>query len=185
MKKSVKYLLIGALILLGILGVIVIVSCIPILLVLFAYFFAESPEKPEIKYGEFDYSLVYEINGETKTINDILVCEYAGILPTLEGKVIEWESYIKGTKKEDKYLISENDKYRLYIYIPTDARYFMDDPVYELYGFDDPGEPWFVYEYVDGTEEYEIFTEEEYAEKFGAKIISWQIDEPIENSYKK
>ena len=153
---------------------------------MFAYFFGENPEKPEIRYGEFDYSLVYEFNGETKTINDTLVCEYDGISYSLEGKSINWNSYIKGTKDENCYLIFEDDEYKLYIYLPIDARYFMNDPVYELYGFEDPGEPWLGYEYVNEGPDtvYQMFSAEDYEEKFGAKIISWEIEEPIENVYK-
>ena len=191
MKKPLKVALIIGGVILGVLAVLIIVAYIPWLIVLFAFFFGETPEKPEIKYGEFDYSLVYEINGETKTINDTLVCEYDGISYNLDGKSIKWNSYIKGakikgSKDQDDYVIFENDEYRIYIYLPTDARYFMDDPAYELYGFEDPGEPWFGYEYLNSGEgtEYPIFSEEEYAEKFGTKIISWEIEGPIENIYK-
>ena len=187
MKKAVKVALIAVGVSLGILALLVISAYIPWLIVLFGYFFSENPEKPEIRYGEFDYSLVYELNGETKTINDTLVCEYDGISRSLEGKSVAWKSYIKGTKDQDNYLIFENDEYRLYIYVPADARYYMDDPVYELYGFDADNSPWFVYEYVnDGPEvEYQMYSVEDYEEKFGAKIVSWEIEDPIENTYKK
>jgi hypothetical protein len=38
----------------------------------------------------------------------------------------------------------------------------------------------------DGAEvEYQMYSVEEYEEKFGAKIVSWEIEEPIENTYKK
>ena len=186
MKKAVKIPLIIAGVLLGLLVILVFIAYIPWLIVLLAYFFGESPEKPEIRYGEFDYSLVYELNGEIKTINDTLVCEYDGISRNLDGKSIDWNSYIKGTKKQDGYLIYENDECRLYIYLPTDARYYMDEPDYEIYGMDFDREPWLSYEYVNfGPEtEYQMFSEEDYKEKFGVKIVSWEIEEPIENIYK-
>ena len=41
------------------------------------------------KYGELDYSIVYEFNGETETINDTLVCEYDGISRSLEGNSVK------------------------------------------------------------------------------------------------
>ena len=187
MKKTVKVALITGGVILASLVALIIIAYIPWIIVLLAYFFGENPEKPEIKYGEFDYSIVYEINGETKTINDTLVCEYDGISYNLDGKSLKWKTYIKGTKDQDNYLIFENDEYKLYIYLPADARYYMDDPNYEIYELDDDIEPWFVYEYVsDGLDkEYQMFSAEEYEEKFGAKILSWEIEEPIENSYKK
>jgi len=187
MKKPVKVALIIGGVIISVFVVLIIIAYIPWIMVLLAYFFGENPEKPEIKYGEFDYSLVYELNGETKTINDTLVCEYDGISYNLDGKSVAWKSYIKGTKDQDNYVIFENDEYRLYIYVPADARYYMDDPVYELYGFDADNGPWFVYECVnDGAEvEYQMYSVEEYEEKFGAKIVSWEIEEPIENTYKK
>jgi hypothetical protein len=187
MKKGVRVALIVGGVILGAIALLVIIAYIPWLMVLFVYFFGENPEKPEIRYGEFDYSLVYELNGETKTINDTLVCEYDGISYNLDGKSVAWKSYIKGTKEQDNYVIFENDEYRLYIYVPSDARYYMDDPVYELYGLDADVGPWFVYEHVnDGAEvEYQMYSVEEYEEKFGAKIVSWEIEDPIENTYKK
>ncbi len=33
---------------------------------------------PEIKKEEFPYSITYEYNGETKTINDTYCCEFKG-----------------------------------------------------------------------------------------------------------
>ena len=185
MKKAVKVALIIGGVLLGTLILLVLIAYIPWILVLCAVFWGESPEKPEIKYGEFDYSLVYELDGETKTINDTLVCEYDGISYNLDGKSLEWKTYIKGTKDQDNYLIFENAEYKLYIYLPADARYYMDDPNYETYDLDDI-EPWLVYEYVnDGPDvEYQMFSDEEYEENFGAKIISWEIEDPIENVYK-
>ena len=69
MKKPVKIALKILGILVAAIVILTIIAYIPWIIVLLAYFFGETPEKPEIKYGEFDYSLVYEINGETKEIN--------------------------------------------------------------------------------------------------------------------
>ena len=118
MKKPVKVALKIVGIVLAAIVILTIIAYIPWLIVLCAYFFGENPEIPEIKHGEFDYSLVYEINDETKTINDTLVCEYDGISYNLDGKSLEWKTYIKGTKNQDKYLIFENDEY-----IKCDFRY--------------------------------------------------------------
>ena len=179
MKKPVKIALKILGILLAAIVVLTIIAHIPWILVLCAYFFAENPVKPEIRYGEFDYSIVYELNGETKTINDTLVCEYDGISRSLEGKSIQWKSYIKGTKDQDNYLIFENDEYRLYICLPADARYYMDDPEFELAGLEPNQQPWFILENNALTSS----SEDEEKALAAFEIIEWVIEEPIENIY--
>lgn len=60
-----------------------------------------NPTKPEITHGEFPFHLVYEINGETKVIEDTLICEYDGIgMNEGNGKYRKWkESLASGNKK--------------------------------------------------------------------------------------
>ena len=48
-------------------------------------YFAPNPLKPEITYGEFPFTLTYELDGEIKTIEDVVVCEYDGIEWTNSG----------------------------------------------------------------------------------------------------
>ena len=33
---------------------------------------------PEVEKGEFDFSVTYEFEGETKTVSGVYVCEYEG-----------------------------------------------------------------------------------------------------------
>ena len=59
-------------------------------------YFAPNPPKPEIKYGEFPFVFVYELDGEIKTIEDTIVCEYDGIQWTNSGnKKRKWKSHLK------------------------------------------------------------------------------------------
>ena len=51
---------------------------------------------PKIKYAEFPFKLTYEVYGETRVIEDSIVCEYKGakvVAPA--GKRREWTSYLK------------------------------------------------------------------------------------------
>ena len=50
-----------------------------ILLISSVFSFFEIIEKPEIKVGEFDFSLTYEIDSEIKIIEGTYVCEFDGI----------------------------------------------------------------------------------------------------------
>ena len=41
--------------------------------------------EPDIKEGEFDVSVTYEVNGEVKTLDLVYICEYDGVDLTLDG----------------------------------------------------------------------------------------------------
>ena len=34
-----------------------------------------NPPKPKIKYGEFKFKMIYSVDGKTKEISDVIVCE--------------------------------------------------------------------------------------------------------------
>ena len=52
-----------------------------------------APPLPVIRYGEFPFTLVYELNGEERVVEDTLICEYdrwdwsAG-----SGSYVRWKS---------------------------------------------------------------------------------------------
>ena len=65
----------------------IIVICVIIFILLVVLFFIAafggfnfllSVPEPQIKYGEFPCKLTYEINGEIKTIEDTIICEFDG-----------------------------------------------------------------------------------------------------------
>ena len=51
--------------------------------------------KPEIKEGEFDFALTYEVDGENKVIEGTYVCEFDGINRAIDGVGRRWNGYIK------------------------------------------------------------------------------------------
>ena len=54
------------------------------------------PKKPEVTYGEFPFTLIYEINGETITVEDTLVIKYKGVGANEGvGKYNKWDRYLK------------------------------------------------------------------------------------------
>ena len=58
-----------------------------VLLISSVFSFFEIIQKPEIKVGEFDFQLTYEIDGEIKTIEGTYVCEFDGIDRSLQGAI--------------------------------------------------------------------------------------------------
>ena len=139
---------------------------------------------PEVDNGEFDFSVTYEINGETKTVSGVYVCEYNGTDWALDGGYHrDWNGYVKGNPAEDRYKIGETDDGGdIYICLGVYPEYFMGDE--ETGGKEIPA-PWITVQYpYDENGGVNIFNDAtEIEESFGAKIISYNYAEPIENSF--
>ena len=139
---------------------------------------------PEIESGEFDFSVTYELNGEIKTVSGVYVCEYDGTSWALDGGYHRaWNGYIKDDKLEEPFQIGTTDdggkillNFRFY------PHYFMGD--HETGGLEPPA-PWIAVQYpADEFGGVNIISGvNELKENYGAKIISYEYDEPIENTF--
>ena len=136
--------------------------------------------KPTITEHEFPFSVTYELDGVTETVDAVCVVSYAG-----NG------GYVKATTRqyEEKYIsqrenmgsafeIFVGDECSITLFTRIYPDYLMGDPEYDY--FDDTVyEPilsyfnWATGETIEGLELPEQ----------GAKIISWELPEPIENSF--
>lgn len=140
--------------------------------------FSPNPPKPEITYGEFPFELVYEIDGETITVNDTYICKFDGFGSNEgTGKYREWKGYVKSTGKSTLF-ITKDDKYKFYCNVGK-AEYYMGDTEHHMWVeiagptlYADDHDPWAL---------PDIDEEERRIEKI--KIISWKFSEPIENSF--
>ena len=139
-------------------------------------------ERPEVKEGEFNFSVTYEINGETKRISGVYVCEYDGIDRVLDGvDHREWKGYIKdGAIEECIVLSTAEDGGVVELNLHFAPEYFMG----EFYGDDDePFSPSITVRLED-EEGLRFENDADFiAEVYGAKIISYEYDRPIENSF--
>ena len=53
--------------------------------------------RPDVKEGEFDVSVTYEVNGEIKTLDLVYICEYDGVGWTIEGTSYRaWNGHFDG-----------------------------------------------------------------------------------------
>ena len=53
--------------------------------------------RPEVKEGQFDESVTYEVGGETKTLDLVYVCKYDGVKMMPEGtRHRAWNEYFEG-----------------------------------------------------------------------------------------
>ena len=138
-----------------------------------------APAVPEVKYAEFPFEIVYEIDGEIVTVNDVYVCEYAGIIMNENGKYRTWKGYVKSTGDENVLLFEDEDRW-MYCGVGS-PKHYMGDPV----KYDGEMEP-NIYD-VDKekfTLEYEYREIDDLLEEYKIKLISWKLSEPIENSFK-
>lgn len=153
-----------------------------------------NPSKPEIRYGEFPFRLVYELDGETKAIEDTLICEYDGIgMNEGIGKFRKWKVHFASgneniglLKVKDALGIASVAKKTVTQEIYYDlgpAWYYMGD--YELengYKQIFPNAS-FSEQYQDGSGAYGIIQADELLKNYNIKLISWDSTEPIKNRF--
>lgn len=142
--------------------------------------------RPDIKEGRFDFSITYELNGETKTFSAVYVCEFAGTSWALEGGdyTRDWKDHVEGNYTGDNYsaiIGASEDGGDITLFFGVYPSYFMGDStgdrgvpgpsLYITYPEDEDG----------GTRLVSDPTELE--EVYGVKIISYEYDAPIENKF--
>lgn len=138
--------------------------------------------RPEIKEGEFDFALTCEVDGETKKIEGTYVCKYEGVSRALDGVGRDWKGYIKDHEDSDSYDIKTTDEGTIKVDPDICAEFFMSDPNYQnMKSSDDPKPEPYVYITSGDTENEATFN---LYEGDDVKIISFEYDEPIENTYK-
>ena len=138
--------------------------------------------RPEVKEGQFDVLVTYEVGGETKTLALVYVCEYDSVKMTLEGtRYRAWNGHFKGYGDGDVIDIFEaDDGSRIVLNVSIYAEYFMGEPDFvDFY----PGAKTERIYFEDGIEMID-YDEELICEDYGVRIISIDYDEPIENTFR-
>jgi len=149
--------------------------------------FFKSVPKPEVKEGEFDFALTYEVDGEVKKIEGTYVCKFEGIDRQLDGVARKWTGYIKDHDNFTTYDIKTTDEGDIKVDLDISAQFFMSDPFYKISAnTDDPKPEPYVY-ITSGDPAIEDPANEV---SFGiyegddVKIISFEYDPPVQNTYK-
>ena len=142
--------------------------------------------KPEIREGEFDFALTYEVDGEIENIEGTYVCKFDGVSRNLDGVGRKWIGYIKDHDDFTDYEIKKTDDGTIKINLDIYSQFFMSDPIYKLSGnTDDPKPEPYIY-ITSGDASAEDPANEvtfNLYEGDDVKIISFEYDEPIENTY--
>ena len=157
-------------------------------------YFAPNPPKPEIKYGEFPFTLTYEIDGEIKNIEDTLICEFDGFEMSNSGsKYRKWKSSFKSGREEiilldlsDKNEINEfgHTMLNLFFWWGTPEYYMGDTSHYKCRSANNDFKMIdFRYQTVDGIIGGSAYSADVVYEKYKVKLINWEIKKPIENNF--
>lgn len=195
------FIVIIAIILLFVIGFLILIS--PWLILAVGLYLSPAPPKPEIKYGEFSFKLVYEISGEVRTIEDTIVCEFDGFnIDEGRGKTRRWKEHFKNEQNNELYafriedpgyngykhskpnydhIVLQNiDHYKVVLSV-ADAKYFLGEPENRRTEMIEPSIQ--VYDTSIGYYKDPIQSDE-FLKEYNFKIISWYCDVPIENSFK-
>ena len=168
---NTKHIFIG--ILLFLLALVTIIS-LPWLLMFGLSIIEPSPPVPEIIYGEFPFRLEYSIDGEIFVVEDVVICEYAGVKWNEgKGKYRVWKKRLK-RYGEENLLIVEDGKQKIFCNVGS-AEYYMGDQQYQPETSLVPT----VYPSIGG----EFHTQQEIMDKYKIKLIKWEFSPPIENKF--
>jgi hypothetical protein len=138
------------------------------------------PQKPKITYGEFPFTLVYEINGEERIIKDTLICEYDGV--QWVGDFVyghnSWKESLK-SGNERIVLLQIDETSVIYYPIADLAYYYMGDGAVRDTGCYQNA---VITHFGKGANQ--VIDAEELFNKYSIRILDWEIAPPITNSFK-
>lgn len=144
----------------------------------------EEPPKPQIVQEEFAFTLVYEINGERKVIEDTLICEFDGIgVDEGRGKYCKWKSRLASGNTAIRLWEEEKEggvKQEIY-YNYAPPGYYMGDPYYKDGNRFNYSDVVLKKESSDISEEF--ISEKKLLNKYNIQIISWECEEPVKNVF--
>lgn len=152
-----------------------------------------NPAKPDVLYGEFPFTLTYELDGQIQVIEDVIVCEFDGFINRgTAGKARKWHTTLKSGNEQLTLLDLRSSKVEnelkqtvleLYFYYGTGA-YYMGDTENRL-ARDAQNFDWIDYKYQtkDGKIGSSGYKADEAFEKYKIRLISWECAPPIENTF--
>ena len=177
------------------LKVMFIIGASIIILILFLYVFVLTgafavfllkPPEPQITYGEFPFTITYEVNNEIATYRDVVICEYEGIESWgTAGKRRKWRRKLKSGNEYITLLSSENSEvsFEIYVPIPGLPEYYMGDFKKSRVEYERIMKDNRYLGYKQDDIDHSI-TKEEAREKYGVKIINIECSLPIQNEFK-
>ena len=133
--------------------------------------------KPAVTEAEFPFTVTYELDGETVTIEDVYKVNY---IPNdaddnHKGRVYAGQRLSSGAD-DMNFVLKQEESTRIELWTHFYADYLMGDPEYDYFEYE-AFEPT-IYYYDENETEY---SDEETLEAQGVKLISFEYPTPIEN----
>ncbi len=151
------------------------------LIFVFSFSGCENVPEPKIKEGEFPFEIVYEIDGETVTINDVYVCEFDGLdWNEGVGKHRKWKGYIKSSGAKELILLEDGDL-KLAVSVGFPEYYMSDQSITQIKELT-PSIYYIKPNELGGTSSG-VLDIEQLLEQYKLKLVSWNFSEPIQNSF--
>ena len=140
--------------------------------------------RPEVEEGNFNFSITYEINGKVDTLSAVYMCEFDGVSWSVEGGYgRDWKAHTEGDYEGDDYsaiIGTTEDGGDIVLFFGIYPEYFMNDST----GDRGAPEPSLYISYTLDVDEYGLVSDPlEVEEIYGAKIISYEYDAPIVNTF--
>jgi len=142
--------------------------------------FSSREARPEITHGEFPFRIEYELNGQVYVIEDIVITEFAGFVFSSGSMTRErrWTTRL-ASGREDLFFKGERERNIRFSH--GSAQYYMGEGVTSITGRPHifiSGELGIVMSRgLELEEAYDVLKE------YGITLISWEISEPIVNSF--
>ena len=156
-----------------------IIICVAVFVMIVYSVVSSIAFKPTVTKGEFPFSITYELDGETITINDVYRAYYNrndGYADT-KSRIYLGEIGDMG-EGNTVYTLKENENGRIELWTKLYADYLMGDTEYDY--FDDEAFEPSIYYYDTQEQEY---NDEETLLAQGVKLISFEYPTPIKNSF--
>ena len=135
---------------------------------------------PTITEQDFPFSITYELNGKTETLESVYTVRFRGIGDYVDTTARMYDSYYADLPDgSSSFILSDTADGIISLEPFFDAAYMMGEKNTGRVS-DGPCEPRMVYSDAEGYS----YIEEDILAEHGAKLISWEYPAPIENTYK-
>lgn len=134
--------------------------------------------KPAVTEAAFPFSITYELDGQTVTIDEVYNARYVRNDGYADSKSRVYAGEIENWGEDNSvYTLKKDGNGRIELYTHFYADYMMGDAQYDY--FDDEAFEPRIYFYDSEENEYD---DEETLSALGVKLVSFEYPEPIENS---
>ena len=158
----------------------VILSAAMSIMVLYSVF-TSIAKKPTIAEKDFPFSITYEINGKTDTVEGVYSARYTGNggYVSSTARLYDGEIISQREDVDTSFILSETDTETIILHTNFLADYLMGDAAYDYFSYEPFAPSLVYYEHLENN----AYTEPQDLMDRGIRIVSWDYPEPIENTF--